>query len=209
MPEQPQVRQPQPQVRQPRAATIAEVRALELMESLWKDKTVGAAVRKAAKEKYPDITLPEETMDPALSPMQDEIKETRAELKAMREERAAEKKDREETSLKRTIEDGINGAREKYRLTDEGFDKMIKRMKDTGNYSDPEAAGAWVAQSEPPQQSPGPSWAPQQAKLPGSPNDDAKLRKLITDPMGFADDELREFVKNPDQYVTDTFGRAA
>lgn len=190
-------------------AEFAAARMSALLEDIWKDKNLGAAVRKRAKEKFPDITLPEETMDPALAPLQEELKAAREELKTIREERAAEKKEADESRIKRTLEDGINSARDKYRLTEDGFDKMIKRMKDSGNYADPEAAAAWVAQQEPPPASPGPSWAPQNVKVPGSPVDDAKLKKLLTDPTGYADDELRDFVKNPDQYVTDTFGRAA
>lgn len=209
---QPQARQPQPQVQpQPRQRimTPGEARAIELLEELWKDGELGAKVRAKAKGKWADVTLPEEQFAPELNPIKEETKAIREELKALREERDKERKEAEESRVKRTLEDGLNSARDKYRLTDEGFDKMVNRMKDTGNYGDPEAAAAWVAQSEPPPQSPGPSWAPQQAKLPGSPVDDAKLRKLLTDPSGFADDELREFVKNPDQYVIDTFGRAA
>ena len=38
--------------------------------------------------------------------------------------------------------DSIEAARNAYNLTDEGLDKMVARMKETGNYTDPDAAAA-------------------------------------------------------------------
>ena len=72
-----------------------------------------------------------------------------------------------------------------------------------------EAAAAWVASKTPPKQTAGPTWAPQSLNLFGSKNYDENLASLHRDPQGFMDQQLTEFVSDPDKYVADTFGRVA
>ncbi len=96
----------------------------------------------------------------------------------------------------------LDAARNKYNLTSDGFDKMVERMKTTGNYADAEASAAWVAQQTPPTKAPTPGWAPKSMNLFGTKDGrDEKFKLLHEDPMGFMDAELQEFVRDPDAYV--------
>jgi hypothetical protein len=90
-------------------------------------------------------------------------------------------------------------------LTSDGLDKMVERMKATKNYSDAEAAAAWVAQQMPAPAAPGPTWAPKSMDLFGTKNANEKYKALHADPLAFADAELMEFSRDPDKYVRETF----
>lgn len=197
--------------RTPAAPPSHAERSAELINALWNDGDIGAALRKKAKEKYPDLVLPEETFNPVIAPLQKALETTSAELAALRKEREEEKKANEEAALNRSFEEAVAKARRDYSLTDEGFEKMIERMKATKNYTDADAAAAWVVSKEPPPPAPGPTWGPQNASIFGgqASQADEKMRKLLTDPQGYADAELNEFIANPDAYVASTFGRAA
>jgi hypothetical protein len=183
------------------------VRATELMEALWADKTLGSSVRAKAKELYPDISIPEDQVDPIVAPMRAELAALRAERDADRAEREAERKERDETSQRRNLESALDGARAKYGLTDDGFDKMVARMKETGNYSDAEAAAAWVAQSTPVSSPNKADWLPKKLDLFGSnrERDDESYRLLHTNPDAYLDSQLQEFANDPDKYVRETF----
>lgn len=187
-------------------ATQAQIRAAELLESLWNDAEVGEKVRKAAKAKFSDTKIVDDVVAPFVEPLRAESAALRKELEQLREERAAEKVEREKAATQKTFEEAISVARQNYNLTDEGFDKMIARMKETGNYSDADAAAAWVASKTPPAQVPGPTWAPQDLNLFGTRNADEEMAALHRDPVGFQDRQLAEFYKNPDKFVQETLG---
>lgn len=190
------------------AIPIEFQRSRELIDALWNDATAGPAIRKAAKEKF-QIALPDDTFEPIVAPLKKEVEELRNALKEERDQRAKEKADAEENRSKRTIEDALANARKSYNLTDEGFDKMVSRMKETGNYTDADAAAAWVISKEPPPKNP--------AGLPFGRNrldaarghDDESRKLLLNDYEGFLDKELNDFSSDPDKYVRETFGQAA
>ncbi len=199
---------PQPRAVVPAAPQIPVEfqRAAALINDLWNDGEVGAALRKKAKEKFADVRIPEDSVDPIVAPLKKELDEMRAELKAEREKVAKDKEADAESKTKQTIEDAIKSAREAYHLTDEGFDKMVARMKEKSSL-DAEAAAAWVISKEPPPPAPGPSWRPKYLDLKGS---DAELAKLLhSDHEAYEDKVLGDFFKDPDGFVTDTFGKAA
>jgi hypothetical protein len=184
-------------------------RSKELIDALWNDKEMGPKVQKLVKEKY-NVRVPLDDIEPSISPLAARLDEMAADLKAEREARAAEKKAADEEKQKLTMEQALDGARRKYNLTDEGFDKMVARMKETGNYYDADAAGAWVAQSAPPKDVPGPTWMPQDINLFGTKDRDESLALLHKDPSGkFFDNEVSELLRDPDKYVRETFGAAA
>ena len=183
------------------------VRAFELVNELWNDGTAGPVIRGKAKEKY-NIRLPEDTTDQIVAPLKAELADLQKTIKEEREARAKEKATAEENRSKTTLEDAISAARKNYNLTDEGFDKMVSRMKETGNFADADAAAAWVISKEPPPKAPGPSWAPQKLDLQGNIGAD-KVKLLHTNPEAFQDAELSEFLSDPDKYVRETFGAAA
>lgn len=187
-------------------ATQAQIRAAELLESLWNDGEFGEKIQAKAKEKYPDAKTMGDALTPFISPLKAQNEKLFEELKAIREERAAERKASEENSAKTNLEQALNSARQNYNLTDEGFDKMVSRMKETGNYQDADAAAAWVASKTPPVAPKGPTWAPQDLNLFGTKTAEEGMADLHRDPVGYQDKQLAEFFKNPDKFVEETLG---
>jgi hypothetical protein len=182
-----------------------EARALKLFNAMVSDPKTRSAVRAKTKELFPDSTFAEDHMDPVLAPLQDQMSKLQADnealLKRITDDEAARSEERQRT----TLETQLFAARDKFYLTADGFDKMVDRMKETGNYSDPEAAAAWVAQTTPKPKAPGPSWAPSKINFLGDAGKEA-LEFLHNDPEGYQDAQLAEFAEDPDKYVRETFG---
>ena len=184
-------------------------RALALINSLWNDADVGLKLQEKAKAAFPDIRTTNEAYAPIRADMDRQIAAQQKVIDDLKAEREADKKEREEAKAeqqKKTFEQQISAAREAYSLTDEGFDKMVARMKETGNYTDPESAAAWVASKTPPKPVSGPTFGPQDLNLFGSSQQDEKMAALHRDPQRYMDMELTEFVRDPDRYVAETFG---
>lgn len=188
-------------------ATQSQIRAEELLNSLWNDTKVGEVVRRAAKEKFPDTKIVDDVVAPFVEPLQAANKVLQDRLDKVEEERAKERAAWEEQQNKTTFESQVEAARKAYSLTDEGFHKMLDRMKEQ-NSPDAEAAAAWVA-SKTPAPIKGPTWAPQDLNLFGSKSAEEGMAKLHNDPVGYQDEQLAEFFKNPDKFVQETLGTAA
>ncbi len=190
----------------PVTMTEDQARALEIFTELFNDPAseAGRALRAKAKEKNPNLRLPEDAAEPLVAPLRAELEALRAERAEEKAEREAEKKQREDDAAKNNLEAALSGARQRFNLTDEGFDKMVARMKETGNYADAEAAAAWVAQQTPVPAAAGPYLGPQALNLAGSAVFDEKFALLHKDPMGqFLDAEFREFMADPQKYSAD------
>lgn len=195
----------------PPAKVDSSDRAKMLLDSLWSDKTLGANVRKKAKELFPDIVTPEDAAEPIVAPLKAQIEALQEQNKSILDRVAAREKADADATAEVELSKRLANARAAYGLTEDGFDKMVARMKETGNFTDADAAAAWVVQHSPkPQVANSPSWLPKSANLFGSKDkvDDAKFEKLHTDPQAYMDDELREFASDPDKYVAETFGSA-
>ena len=188
---------------------IALHRSKELIDALWNDGEVGKKIQQAAKAKWNDIKTTDDVMSPIIEPHLNKMKALEEKYEKLLEERMEEKRATEDERVKVKLEEQLEKARRDYNLTEEGFNQMIDRMKSTGNYSDAEAAAAYVASKAPPAKVAGPTWAPQDLDLFGSKNRNDALVELHRDPMGYMDSQLSEFVSDPDKYVRDTFGRAA
>lgn len=188
---------------------IALHRSKELIDALWNDGEVGKKIQQAAKAKWNDIKTTDDVMSPIIEPHMNKLRVMEAKYEKLLEERMEEKRVTEDERVKVKLEEQLEKARRDYNLTEEGFNQMIDRMKSTGNYSDAEAAAAYVASKAPPAKVAGPTWAPQDLDLFGSKNRNDALVELHRDPMGYMDSQLFEFVSDPDKYVRDTFGRAA
>ena len=182
-------------------------RASELIEALWNDKDLGSKVRSKAKELYSDIVIPEDNIDPVVAPLREQIEAMQKELAEERESRAKEREEAEAAATKRNLESALDAARSRFNLTPEGFDKMVERMKATGNYADPEAAAAWVAQQTPTASPSKASWLPKKIDLFGSASERAEedYRLLHTNPIAFQDKVLEQFIQDPDGFVRETF----
>lgn len=188
---------------------IALHRSKELIDALWNDGEVGKKIQQAAKAKWNDIKTTDDVMSPIIEPHLNKMKALEEKYEKLLEERMEEKRATEDERVKVKLEEQLEKARRDYNLTEEGFNQMVDRMKATGNYSDAEAAAAYVASKAPPAKVAGPTWAPQDLDLFGSKNRNDALVELHRDPMGYMDSQLSEFVSDPDKYVRDTFGRAA
>lgn len=180
-------------------------RADALVAALLKDSKVGSIARAKAKELFPDagFEFQEDRIDAQLAPIRDEIAAARAELEA---ERAAIKKERDERAnadLQATHQNKFESAISQYSLTADGAQKVLDRMKETGNATDYEAAAAWVAGQMPKAVATNSAYlGPQNLNLFGSSQADEKYALLHKDPGGaFLDSEFREFVADPDAYV--------
>jgi len=188
---------------------IALQRSKELIDALWNDGEVGKKIQQAAKARWDDVKTTEDMFAPIVEPHLNKIKNLEDRYEKLLEERLDEKRAADEERTKLKLEEQLEKARRDYNLTEEGFNQMIDRMKSTGNYSDAEAAAAYVASKAPPAKVAGPTWAPQDLDLFGSKNRNDALVELHRDPMGYMDSQLTEFVADPDKYVRDTLGRAA
>lgn len=190
------------------AETEAE-RYRRLVAKLWNDPELGASVRKMAKGEFPEVTLPEDTFAPILEPFRKQNQALADELKAMREERAAEKKAAEDAVKKQTDDDfavRIKKARQEFNLTDEGFEKMVAHMKETGNYSDPRGAAAFIVSQNPPPPAPGPMYGPGDLNFAGSSVADENYKLLHQNPEKYFDSEVRKMIANPRDYVAKEMG---
>ena len=187
-------------------ATQAQIRAQELLEQLWLDGEVGEKIRKAAKAKFPDAKILDDTVEPFVAPLKAENAALKARLDAFEADRQKDRDDAEKRSAQTNLESALATARQAYNLTDEGFDKMVARMKETGNYADADAAAAWVASKTPPAAPAGPLWRSQDLNLFGSHDKDESLAKLHRDPIGFQDDAIEEFYRDPDKFTRETLG---
>lgn len=186
----------------PPAAPVKS-RLEQLADTLWNDKTAaGAAYRAKAKELFPDVALPEEAAEGAVAPVKAELDAMREKFDALVAEREAEKTAAAENAAQTSLETAVASARAKYHLTEDGFDKMVAHMKETGNYTDADGAAAWVAMQTPAPTAPGPYLGPQNMNLFGSSERDENFALLHKDPTGaFLDNEFREFIKDPDAYT--------
>jgi ElaB/YqjD/DUF883 family membrane-anchored ribosome-binding protein len=185
-------------------------RAQKLIQALWNDKEYGAGIRRKAKEFYPDIQTPEDSLEPVMNeriaPLKAENDELKARFEALSEKVAAREKAATEKETEEKLRSALEEARDRYSLTQDGFDKMVARMKETGNYQDAEAAAAWVASKTPPPAKAKPDWMPQAMNLFGSNERDESLALLHRNPEAYADAQIAEMLRDPDAYVRATFG---
>lgn len=187
----------------------ALLRSKELIDALWNDGEVGQKIQATAKAKWNDIKTTEDILNPIVEPHLQKMKAMEEKYEKLLKEREEEKRASDDDKARRKLEDQLEDARRKFNLTEEGFNQMVERMKSTGNYSDAEAAAAYVASQTPPAKVTGPTWGPQDLDLFGSKNRSDELVQLHRDPMGYMDSQLTEFVRDPDKYVRDTLGNAA
>jgi hypothetical protein len=178
--------------------------AKALLDGLWNSKGVGAKFKRVLKEHNPNFSIPEiDIVDEAKKPIEDEIGKTKEELKALRDEIKADKDKAKEAKEESDLQAEINDVRKKFGLTDEGFDKMIKRMKDKKSY-DPEAAAVWVKSQEPKTELARDSrlGLPGKINLFGSSTKDDAWKDLHdpNDPFKHFDKEVGEIFEHPENY---------
>jgi hypothetical protein len=181
-----------------------------LLDRLWADKTaLGGGVRKAAKDMFPDISLPEDAAEVVVAPLKAELDDTKKQLQGALERLAAREKAEADLKTEQELGLALANARAKYNLTDAGYQKMLDRMNETKNVTDPEAAAAWVMSQLPkPEPVSTPSWLPEPSNLFGAQKREEQWEALHKNPRQYLDDQLREFVRDPDKYTAETLGTA-
>lgn len=177
-------------------------RAHTLLESFWNDKDQGQAFKKMIKTKFPDASIPELDVAEQLTKAHEEkYSQLDATQKALQE-----RLDKFEQGHKDKEEDGklrsrIDAVQKEYGWTDDGMEKVIKRMRDQSS-ADVEAAAAWVAKHEPKPQPTknSPSWAPEKMNLYGSAEKDDQWADLNKSPDRFFDKEVASILNEPENY---------
>lgn len=173
-----------------------------------KDAT-GAEVRKMARELFPDAAIPNEDPEFVVAPVKTDVASVKEALAKLAERLDAKDKADADLKVEVDLSSKIAAAAREYGLTDTGREKMIKRMQETGNASDPQAAAAWVVSQLPkPEPASSPSWLPENSNLFGSQKKDEAFEALHKDPRKYMDDQLRDFVRDPQKYTEETFGSA-
>ena len=192
-------------------ATENQIRAEKVIERIYNDpEFAGLApkVHEVVKTMFdnvrdpPAVTL-RKTVEPEVTAVRDELKQTKDQLaKALERLDKRDEREAEEKTF-REMQSAVDAAVGKFNLTEEGKAAMLDRMKETRNYTDVEAAAAYIAHSAPPQSSSGPSWAPRKANFYGTAEADESFARLHKDPGGFLDDELQRFAKDPSKYAAE------
>jgi hypothetical protein len=165
------------------------------------DGDIGPALQRKAKADFPNARFAADVADPFIKPIHDELKaekEARTKLQDRLDARDKSEKDAKETS---ELNASLESARKRYRLTDEGMDKVMKRMRDMNN-PDAEAAAAWVTDNEPaPKTTPASSYSPQALNLfgAGEKSEDEKIQLLHRDPLKFFDREVADILAEGNQ----------
>lgn len=171
-------------------------RVEQLVNDLWDDAELGPKVRAKAKEKWPETRIPEDQVNPLVKPLEEKAAALQARIDAMEKEQKDREKAAAEAQGQKDMEARLDAARKKYALTDEGFDKMVSRMKETQNYLDAEAAAAWVTDNNPPPKpTSGPTWATKRVDIFGRETAGESLKRLHSDPDRWVEDTIGEVLR--------------
>lgn len=175
--------------------------ARNLFDTLLQDKDIGLSLKRKVKEKIPsarfndldivdNVTKPYDEKIAALAEKSDKLEER---LRKYDEEKLNAKEESE-------LNGQLDAVREKFRFTDEGMQKVIKRMTEKKN-PDAESAAAWVMSQEPKSEPVKPSaMFGGKANLFGSAKETDEWADLNKDPMAYADQEIANIMNNPEQY---------
>lgn len=163
-------------------------RLRKVIQKVWRDPEIGAAVRKHAKDVVPDLPLPEDDLEPVLAPLRNENKKLADSLEKI--SKLLEKRDEDDAKKVTERRDAdyaamIEEAAKRFSLTGEGRDKMIERLREFPS-TDPMAAAAYVVSQNPPPPPPGPLYGSNVLNFAGSsdPGTDDLYKLLHSGPMG-------------------------
>jgi hypothetical protein len=192
------------------------VRSRALLDAAWTNPELRPGLRKLIKEKFPDHPVIDDQFDAISAPLKAQIDAQSAKI----DELLGTLKQRDEDAAKREAERrdqdyeaNLRAARQKFALTDEGFEQMVARMKATGNYTDPDAAAAYVVSQAPPAIPSGPMYGSGYVNFANSAevSDDARYKLLHSGqdgPAKYLEAEIRDcFGPNGKDYVAKEMGR--
>ena len=174
-------------------------RHVKVVKAAFEDGKLGPEFRKLAKTLLPDIEIPEDRVAPLLEPMRTEASALKDELAALKKSM----KDREDKEQERSAEDrmkkALDDARSKFHLTEEGFKLMTDRMVETKNYSDAEAAAAWVAAQNPPPKAPTSTFGSTGINWAGDAQTEF-FKGIHDDPLKWQDRVFDDFMRDPNAF---------
>lgn len=179
-------------------------RAEALVADMLANPEFGGKVRARAKELFPDagLTFVEDRFDPVAARLEAALAEERTKREALEATIAADKEARETATRAADFTSSMDQAWSKYRLTPEGREMAIERMRATSAY-DADAAAAWAAMQNPVVKEPskaylGPGYAPIFTDI----NDNDTVKSLYRDPEGgFLDRHFQALINDPDGYA--------
>jgi len=181
-------------------ATLRQAKGL--LDGLWNNPANGTKFKRLLKETNPKLSIPEiDIVDEAKRPIDEKLSAFEEGFKKIHERLDAKEKTDKEQKEERDLRKELDDVRGKFNLTDEGFNKVIQRMKDKKSY-DPEAAAAWVVAQEPKVTPAGESklGLPGKINLYGSAKEDKDWADLNKDPMSFFDSTVEDVFNNPQKF---------
>jgi len=174
-------------------------KAVGLLNQLTTDKTSGIQIQRKLKEFDPSLNLPGiDVGDAVVAPIREELSATQAQIKALQDERAAEKLAAENSKMERQLRDSIGRAQAKYKLSPEATDNLVKFMHEK-NVADAEIAAPAYLETlpKPPAPNKPNAFAPQYAHLYGTGDDrgsDENIAALHKDPVKWFDNEVMKIL---------------
>lgn len=180
-----------------------------LTNELWADPKDGLTFKKLVKAKRPNTRVPEiDIAEPLVKSLEAKLDETNKKHQTLLDKIAEDAKKADDKQAERDLLAAIDGAQRQYRLSDEGRDQMIARMKATGS-PDAEAAAAWVASKQPaPAAIAATGLMPNDFNLfgAGQVSDDESIKLLHQNPSRWMEAEINglmsntEFLEHPERF---------
>lgn len=162
-----------------------------VIDKMWNDPESGLDFKRKVKAIVPDAQIPElDMIDTTVKPIQEQLAKKDEAIKTLTERLDKWEKshtdEREESELSKTLD----AAKSRFKLTEDGMEKVIARMKEKNN-PDAEAAAAWVAQMEKKAKPiSGASFSPSAINLYGSNSEDDSWKALNQNPEKWFDNEV-------------------
>jgi len=170
---------------------------VNILNTLWGDPDIGEPLRRKAKEKFPNITIPDD--HPVATGVRKELASERAAREALQARLDAIETTRTAETAERQLRDNLGRAQSRFKLTDEGLQGTMKLMQER-QIADAEAAAALYVDSLPKvaPASPASAYMPGKFNLFGTTAADEQWRKLHEDQDGyFADVVNQVFTEMP------------
>src|SRR5574337_42132 len=166
--------------------------AYDLMNSLYSDKDHGLAFKKMMKAKRPEANIPElDIIDTVTKPYDERMTALAEENKKLQTQMSEFLSKQQQRDDEHQVQLTLAQVQEKYKLTDDGMEKVVARMKEKNN-PDAEAAAAFIVsqQPAPPPQKTGTNYFPGNLDLYGTSNADAQFEGLHKDPVKWFETEV-------------------
>ena len=121
----------------------------KLVDDVWNNPKHGLAFKRAVKDVRPDASIPEvDVPEVVLKPLNEQLDRLTKSYEELKAEREKERQERADADLDAKFRKGLDTAKSRFSLTDEGVDKVIETMRER-QIADPEAAAALYVASLP------------------------------------------------------------